>query len=210
MLHLDLLNVRSLCDFKFMVSKPWKVGGDWMVRMIRFLGSLRRLVSRSQECDNVYEANAASGMAVHDDCKLKFLELKAKRTYRFIVFKIEEKQKQVVVEKLGEPSQSYDDFTASLPADECRYAVYDFDFVSGHIKGEKQDDLRELKGQVQERVRRYSSRAAGNRSHRDGTRCHKKPCQLNRSLREAWVFEFFSAFAFSEMLIGLREAVMST
>ena len=38
-------------------------------------------------------ANAASGMAVHDDCKLKFLELKAKRTYRFIVFKIEEKQK---------------------------------------------------------------------------------------------------------------------
>ncbi|KAK3172198.1 hypothetical protein Dsin_033127 [Dipteronia sinensis] len=46
------------------------------------------------------QANAASGMAVHDDCKLKFLELKAKRTYRFIVYKIEEKQKQVIVEKL--------------------------------------------------------------------------------------------------------------
>ncbi|KAJ6303166.1 hypothetical protein OIU77_017115 [Salix suchowensis] len=75
-------------------------------------------------------ANAASGMAVHDDCKLKFLELKAKRTYRFIVYKIEEKQKQVIVEKLGEPAQSYEDFTASLPADECRYAVYDFDFVT--------------------------------------------------------------------------------
>lgn len=75
-------------------------------------------------------ANAASGMAVHDDCKLKFLELKAKRTHRFIVYKIEEKQKQVVVEKLGEPAQSYEDFTASLPADECRYAVYDFDFVT--------------------------------------------------------------------------------
>lgn len=76
------------------------------------------------------QANAASGMAVDDDCKLKFLELKAKRTYRFIVFKIEEKQKQVVVEKLGEPSDSYENFTASLPADECRYAVYDFDFVT--------------------------------------------------------------------------------
>ncbi|KAB5520298.1 hypothetical protein DKX38_024617 [Salix brachista] len=72
----------------------------------------------------------SSGMAVHDDCKLKFLELKAKRTYRFIVYKIEEKQKQVIVEKLGEPAQSYEDFTASLPADECRYAVYDFDFVT--------------------------------------------------------------------------------
>ncbi|MBA0751333.1 hypothetical protein Gogos_000263 [Gossypium gossypioides] len=76
------------------------------------------------------QANAASGMAVHDDCKLKFLELKAKRTYRFIVFKIEEKQKQVVVEKVGEPTDNYEAFTASLPADECRYAVYDFDFVT--------------------------------------------------------------------------------
>ncbi|KAH0632332.1 hypothetical protein KY284_035118 [Solanum tuberosum] len=75
-------------------------------------------------------ANAASGMAVHDDCKLRFLELKAKRTHRFIVFKIEEKQKQVVVEKVGEPAQSYEDFTACLPDNECRYAVYDFDFVT--------------------------------------------------------------------------------
>ncbi|KAI9174475.1 hypothetical protein LWI28_017888 [Acer negundo] len=69
-------------------------------------------------------------MAVHDDCKLKFLELKAKRNYRFIVFKIEEKIQQVTVEKLGEPNESYDDFTASLPADECRYAVYDLDFTT--------------------------------------------------------------------------------
>ncbi|XP_047332944.1 actin-depolymerizing factor 2-like [Impatiens glandulifera] len=75
-------------------------------------------------------ANAASGMAVHDECKLKFMELKTKRSHRFIVYKIEEKQKQVIVEKVGEPSQGYDDFTASLPADECRYAVYDFDFMT--------------------------------------------------------------------------------
>ncbi|KAK1396298.1 Actin-depolymerizing factor 2 [Heracleum sosnowskyi] len=75
-------------------------------------------------------ANAASGIAVHDDCKLKFLELKAKRTYRSIIFKIEEIQKQVIVEKVGEPAESYEDFAASLPANECRYAVYDYDFVT--------------------------------------------------------------------------------
>lgn len=69
-------------------------------------------------------------MAVHDDCKLKFMELKTKRTHRFIVYKIEEKQKQVIVEKLGEPTQTYEDFAASLPAEECRYAVFDFDFVT--------------------------------------------------------------------------------
>ncbi|GAA0154846.1 non-motor actin binding protein [Lithospermum erythrorhizon] len=75
-------------------------------------------------------ANAASGMAVHDDCKLKFQELKTKRSFRFIVFKIEEEQNQVIVEKLGEPTESYEDFVACLPADECRYAVYDFDFLT--------------------------------------------------------------------------------
>lgn len=69
-------------------------------------------------------------MAVHDDCKLKFLELKAKRNHRFIVFKIDEKIQQVIVEKIGGPDESYDDFSASMPADECRYAVYDFDFTT--------------------------------------------------------------------------------
>ncbi|KAG6576725.1 Actin-depolymerizing factor 7, partial [Cucurbita argyrosperma subsp. sororia] len=73
-------------------------------------------------------ANAASGMAVSDDCKLKFLELKTKRNYRFIVFKIE--NQEVVVDKLGSPQKTYDDFLAAIPSDECRYAVFDFDFTT--------------------------------------------------------------------------------
>ncbi|KAL2500727.1 Actin-depolymerizing factor 4 [Forsythia ovata] len=60
-------------------------------------------------------ANAASGMAVHDDCNLRFLELKAKWTYRCIL-----------VTQLKDTRI----FSASLPADEYRYAVYDFDFVT--------------------------------------------------------------------------------
>ncbi|KAE8662132.1 Actin-depolymerizing factor 1 [Hibiscus syriacus] len=67
-------------------------------------------------------------MAVDDECKLKFLELKAKRNYRYIIFKIHEQQ--VVVDKVGNPASSYEEFTASLPTDECRYAVFDFDFTT--------------------------------------------------------------------------------
>eukprot|EP00257_Ricinus_communis_P001513 XP_002511837.2 actin-depolymerizing factor 8 [Ricinus communis] len=74
-------------------------------------------------------ANSASGMAVNDECKLKFQELK-KRNHRFIVFKIDEKIQQVSVEKLGGPHETYDDFANSLPPNECRYAVYDFDFTT--------------------------------------------------------------------------------
>ncbi|GJW16837.1 putative ribonuclease H-like domain-containing protein [Tanacetum coccineum] len=50
-------------------------------------------------------------------------------TFFFYPF-VEEKQKQVIVENLGEPTECYEDFTACLPADDCRYAVYDFDFVT--------------------------------------------------------------------------------
>ncbi|CAM8935046.1 unnamed protein product [Rhodiola kirilowii] len=67
-------------------------------------------------------------MAVIDECKLKFVELKNKRIYRFIIFKIQDQQ--VVVEKLGSPEETYEDFANSLPADECRYAVFDFDFIT--------------------------------------------------------------------------------
>lgn len=47
-----------------------------------------------------------------------------------IVFKIEEKIQQVIVETVGEPNDSYEDFTNSLPANECRYAVFDFNFTT--------------------------------------------------------------------------------
>ncbi|XP_048320327.1 actin-depolymerizing factor 7 isoform X2 [Ziziphus jujuba] len=73
-------------------------------------------------------ANASSGMAVDDECKIRFQELKARRSHRFIVFKIEEQK--IVVEKLGGTNEGYNEFTASLPANECRYAVYDFDFTT--------------------------------------------------------------------------------
>lgn len=69
-------------------------------------------------------------MAVNDECKLKFLELKAKRNHRFIVFKIDEQIQQVTVEKVGSPEETYNDFANSLPANECRYAVFDFDFTT--------------------------------------------------------------------------------
>ncbi|KAI8027073.1 Actin-depolymerizing factor 10 [Camellia lanceoleosa] len=67
---------------------------------------------------------------VNNECKLKFLELKTKRNYRFIVFKIDETIQQVKVEKLGSPEETYEDFTNNLPADECRYAVFDLDFTT--------------------------------------------------------------------------------
>jgi cofilin len=53
--------------------------------------------------------------------------LKLKKKYKFIIFKISDDNKEIVVEKTQE-SGTYDDFVGSLPMDGCRYCVYDFQY----------------------------------------------------------------------------------
>ncbi|GFP83361.1 actin-depolymerizing factor [Phtheirospermum japonicum] len=74
--------------------------------------------------------NASSGMGVADHSKNTYMELQRKKVYRYVIFKIDEKKKEIVVEKTGGPAESYQDFAASLPENDCRYAVYDFDYVT--------------------------------------------------------------------------------
>ncbi|KAK1262510.1 Actin-depolymerizing factor 5 [Acorus gramineus] len=73
---------------------------------------------------------ATTGMRVMDECKRWFMEMKWKKVHRYIVFKIDEKSRAVMVDKVGGPGEGYDELAASLPLDDCRYAVFDFDFVT--------------------------------------------------------------------------------
>ncbi|KAL4558673.1 hypothetical protein LXL04_036874 [Taraxacum kok-saghyz] len=75
-------------------------------------------------------ANASSGMGVADHCKGTFLELQRKKAHRYVIFKIDDKKNEVIVEKTGNPAESYEDFTLALPENDCRYAIYDYDFVT--------------------------------------------------------------------------------
>ncbi|KAL1559657.1 actin-depolymerizing factor-like [Salvia divinorum] len=74
--------------------------------------------------------NTSCGVGVADESKNTFMELKRKKGYRYVIFKIDEKKNEVVVDKTGGPAQYYQDFAESLPQNDCRYAVYDFDFVT--------------------------------------------------------------------------------
>jgi cofilin len=53
-------------------------------------------------------------MRVVDHSKNTFIELQRKKVHRYVIFKIEDKKMEVVVEKTGEPSESYEDFAASF------------------------------------------------------------------------------------------------
>ncbi|CAH9129497.1 unnamed protein product [Cuscuta epithymum] len=71
------------------------------------------------------------GMVLTDHGRNAFLELQRKKVHRYVIFKIDEKKKkEVLVEKTGNSAQTYSDFSDSLPQNDCRYAVYDFDFVT--------------------------------------------------------------------------------
>ncbi|KAL8150362.1 hypothetical protein V2J09_020170 [Rumex salicifolius] len=68
-------------------------------------------------------SNASSGMGVADNTLDAFMELKRKKVHRYVIFKIDEKKREIVVEKTGDPTESYDDFSSALPDNDCRYAM---------------------------------------------------------------------------------------
>ena len=65
------------------------------------------------------------GLRPSDDCINEYKELKMSQKYRYIIYKIEGENK-IVIESTGERTKTYEDFVASLPKDEPRYAIFDF------------------------------------------------------------------------------------
>ncbi|XP_062210540.1 actin-depolymerizing factor 5-like [Phragmites australis] len=73
---------------------------------------------------------ATEGMNVKEECQRWFMEMKWKKVHRFVVYKIDERSRAVLVDKVGGPGEGYEELVAALPGDDCRYAVFDFDFVT--------------------------------------------------------------------------------
>jgi len=73
----------------------------------------------------------SSGVAVSDECKIKYEDIKKNQRYRFVVFHIKD-DKCIAVETLGEPGSKYEDFLSALQKEgpaECRYGIYDFEYM---------------------------------------------------------------------------------
>jgi cofilin len=75
---------------------------------------------------------AMSGVELDSECKLVYDEIQSKKKHRYCTFKIDEGK--IRVDKIGDRDASYDTFLNDLcakdgEADDCRYAVYDFEFT---------------------------------------------------------------------------------
>ncbi|GAA5810321.1 hypothetical protein MFLAVUS_003742 [Mucor flavus] len=69
----------------------------------------------------------SSGVAVNSECLELYQDLKLRKKYKYIIFKLSPDNKEIVVEKSATEAE-YNDFLSQLPDDEPRYAVFDFEF----------------------------------------------------------------------------------
>jgi cofilin len=60
-------------------------------------------------------------------CLQTFQELKMSKSLKYILFKLNDTRTQIVVDKTSE-NPDYEEFVTNLPADGCRWAVYDFSY----------------------------------------------------------------------------------
>ena len=73
----------------------------------------------------------SSGVAVNQECISEFNAFKLKNQNRYILFKLSDDLKEVVIEKKAAPETTYAEFVAELPEQDCRYAIYNFEYDSG-------------------------------------------------------------------------------
>merc|ERR1712115_427775 len=80
----------------------------------------------------------ASGIDMGDEVVSVYNEIKLSHKYRYMICKRNADNTRIEVETKADPSKTYDDFCAGLPANECRYGVFDLEFSKSAADGVRQ------------------------------------------------------------------------
>lgn len=84
---------------------------------------------------------SVSGVTIEDDCVKSFNDMKIRHDKRYIIYKLNDDQTKICIEKVGEKTETYADFRKLLlNSDEPRYAVVDYEFKKVET-GQIQDKL---------------------------------------------------------------------
>ncbi|PJF19339.1 Actin depolymerizing factor [Paramicrosporidium saccamoebae] len=78
----------------------------------------------------------SSGIAVDDECLTVFQDLKLRKKYRYITYRLSDDNRAIIVEKSATEGK-YDDFAAELPENDCRYAIFDFEYEKSPNEGKR-------------------------------------------------------------------------
>ncbi|KAI5818985.1 hypothetical protein BZA77DRAFT_175525 [Pyronema omphalodes] len=77
-----------------------------------------------------------NSVAISPECHSVFQQLHQDKKLKYIIYKLSDDMKTIVVEKSGSEAE-YSVFEQLLPEQEPRYAVYDFEYDSGEGKRKK-------------------------------------------------------------------------
>ncbi|CUM48725.1 unnamed protein product [Debaryomyces fabryi] len=75
-------------------------------------------------------------VAVADESLTAFNDLKLGKKYKFIIFALNDQKTEIVVEETS-TNTDYDAFLEKLPENECKYAIYDFEYEIGGGEGKR-------------------------------------------------------------------------
>lgn len=75
---------------------------------------------------------AMSGVELDAQCKVVYDEVQSKKKHRYVTFMID--GGKIKIDKIGDRANTYDDFLGDLmvkdgDADDCRYAIFDYEYV---------------------------------------------------------------------------------
>ncbi|KAK9837037.1 hypothetical protein WJX84_011626 [Apatococcus fuscideae] len=76
------------------------------------------------------QGTSMSGISVGDDAINLYYFMKAKSTYRWATWRINDAGNEVVISNVGDKDSNYRDFVGVLPPNDCRYGVYDFQYTN--------------------------------------------------------------------------------
>ncbi|ESO90185.1 hypothetical protein LOTGIDRAFT_164500 [Lottia gigantea] len=83
----------------------------------------------------------SSGVGVDDQCIQAFMEIKMHHRYLYIIYKVSDDLKSIVIDEIGGRDRNYADFVNKLKAAEnmkqCRYGVYDVQFLQEQVPQER-------------------------------------------------------------------------
>lgn len=67
---------------------------------------------------------------IADECTVAYQRLKIRRKHRYIVYKIDGESEAIVIEKASPRNETFEDLKMAVPATDCRYVVYDYEYTT--------------------------------------------------------------------------------
>lgn len=84
----------------------------------------------------LFHTNIPYSVTVADESLTAFNDLKLGKKHKYVIYSLNDKKTDIIVEKTSTEAD-YDTFLEEFPENECKYAIYDFEYELGGGEGKR-------------------------------------------------------------------------